>query len=347
MKIVIISPFQKITPRGIERFCYSLSNAIGQMGHQVIIYAWKSKSEFSWGDLHHNVRIKECPSFMYFQRVWIGYYYNILLSKDKPDAVLLNFLYHGELQLSKQWNYTYVLHSPAFQIKNRYDFIKKNIKKFQNIKFVAVSNMVKQEAEPFLEGRKCEVIFNGVDLKLFTPKLKKGKNKLKIITASALEERKGVQHMIKSIASYPKKEAVEYHIYGDGEYLKVLNALIDYYQLKDYIFIHKPINNLHQKLKEFDLFVLLSYGEAFGLVVVEAMASGLVVLTSDHPPFTEFVKQDFGFLINPLDEISIHQALNVLSKDNQTLESMCDASVHAAQDFSWSLVSEKYIKYIN
>ena len=348
MNIVIISPFQKIMPRGIERFCYSLANAMGQMGHQVIIYAWKSKNEFSWGDLHHNVKIKECPSFRYYQRAWIANYYNMLLSKDKPDAVLLNFLYHGELQLSKRWNYTYVLHSPASQIKNRYGFIKNNIKKFKNLKFVAVSNMVKQEAEPFLEGRQCEVIFNGVDLKLFTPKLKNGhKSKLKIITASALEERKGIQFVIRAIANYQNKEKIDYQIYGNGSYEKELLTLIRKLELEDIVTLNSPVTNLNEVLREFDLFALLSKGEAFPIAPLEAMASGLPLLVSDYEPYSEFIKSDFGFMLSPEDKTSIHKVFDLMIDDSLIKNQMNLNSRKAALEFCWSSVSEKYTKYIN
>ena len=79
MKIVIISPFQKIMPRGVERFTFSWANAMANKGHEVIIYAWRSNTNFSWGDLHNRVRLMECPNFKYYQRSWIGYYYNSLL----------------------------------------------------------------------------------------------------------------------------------------------------------------------------------------------------------------------------------------------------------------------------
>ena len=91
MKIVIISPFQNHLSRGIERFTFSIANIMAKQGHDVIIYAWKSENKFSWGKTHDNVTLKLCPNFKYYQRSWIGYYYNYLLRKDNPDRVYLNF----------------------------------------------------------------------------------------------------------------------------------------------------------------------------------------------------------------------------------------------------------------
>ena len=77
MKIVIISPFQNHLGRGIERFTYSIANIMAKQGHEVIIYAWKSKTKFSWGKTHNNVTLKLCPNFRYYTDVLSDEYKNL------------------------------------------------------------------------------------------------------------------------------------------------------------------------------------------------------------------------------------------------------------------------------
>lgn len=48
-----------------------------------------------------------------------------------------------------------------------------------------------------------------------------------------------------------------------------------------------------------DAFVFPSIKEGWGLVVLEAMASGIPVITSNEPPFTEFLSDTDALLINP------------------------------------------------
>ena len=58
-----------------------------------------------------------------------------------------------------------------------------------------------------------------------------------------------------------------------------------------------------------DTLVFPSVKEGFGLVVLEAMASGAPVVTSSIAPFTEYLKPDDAILCNPLDVAAIANAM--------------------------------------
>lgn len=346
MKIVIISPFQTLLPRGIERFTFSWANEMANQGHDVIIYAWKSKTNFNWGKLHNRVMLRMCPNFKYYQRSWIGYHYNYLLRKDNPDRVYLNFLYHGELNLNKDYKYYYVLHSPASQIKNRYDFIKTHSKKFKDLTFVAVSKMVKSEALPFLNDNKCEVIYNGVDLKLFKPRTKNqqaSKPYLRLITVAAFEERKGMQYVISALASYPQKQKIIYNIFGSGPMASELKRLITFHKLEKQVIINEPTNTINNELPKNDVFILLSKGEAMPVAPLEAMASGLPLLVSNYEPYPEFVNATFGYMVDREDVKQIHRVLDQLLQ-KQKLNQLKTSAREAAEQFSWEKAVKAYLE---
>ena len=273
-------------------------------------------------------------------------FYYLWVKIDRPDNIILNFLYHGELKLNKNHKYYYVLHSPASQIKNRYEFIKTHCNDFKDLTFVAVSKMVKREAKPYINNKRCEVICNCVDLHLFKPLDNNVSEEqalnLNLITAAAFEERKGMQFMIKALSTYSQINQIKYNIYGSGPYFLELEQLIAYYKLGNYIIINKAVDNLHEILPANDLFVLLSKGEAMPIAPLEAMASGLPLLVSNYEPYPEFVNESFGYMVDREDVKQIHDVLDELLQ-KEKLKQLKKQSRLVSEQFRWSKVVESYL----
>jgi glycosyltransferase-like protein len=70
-----------------------------------------------------------------------------------------------------------------------------------------------------------------------------------------------------------------------------------------------PDRNLPALYRTADVFCFPSTKEGWGLVVLEAIASGLPVITADQPPFTEFLTADQAMLVNPDSADAIAQAM--------------------------------------
>lgn len=65
-----------------------------------------------------------------------------------------------------------------------------------------------------------------------------------------------------------------------------------------------------------DAFVFPSTKEGWGLVVLEAIASGLPVITSNQPPFTEFLSETQALLVSPDSTDAIAQAMRSVIQPN-------------------------------
>ena len=333
--------------RGIERFCLSLSEHLVKKGYEVVIYIWASPNKKLCVDINKNIKIRKVPYSRWYQREIAVFFYRLWLKFDNPKATILNFLYHGEQHLPKGRKYIFVLHAPASLIRNRYEYIQSVIHAFRDISVVGVSEMVKNEAVPFVGNVSLSMIYNGTDIDLFKPtKTTKSGKILQIVTAAAFEERKGMHRVIKSIASYPRKNQLHYDIYGSGNtgYGEVLNQLIADNHLEDIVSLMGSVSNIHNVLPQYDLFAMPSTGEAFGLSVVEGMACGLPVLVSNIPPYTEFVHEDFGFLVSLDDDKEYHRAFDTLLDNDDIYERMSLAARKSSEFFSWDNVVERYMK---
>ena len=82
-------------------------------------------------------------------------------------------------------------------------------------------------------------------------------------------------------------------IVGEGVEEPLYRQLIKKYKLEERIKIHPFTNNIQQYYSEAQVYVLSSRWEGFGLVLVEAMAHGLPVISSDLPTSQE-IMGDFG-----------------------------------------------------
>jgi glycosyltransferase-like protein len=83
-----------------------------------------------------------------------------------------------------------------------------------------------------------------------------------------------------------------------------------------------------------DSFVFPSVKEGWGLVVLEAIAANLPVITSNQPPFTEFLTPDQALLIDPQDVDALAQAM-IASLQPQVADRLKQKSQSVLAQYSW------------
>ena len=105
---------------------------------------------------------------------------------------------------------------------------------------------------------------------------------------------KGIDILIKAFNLFAKKNN-EWHldIVGEGGEERTFKDLIIKYQLEDRITIHPFTNQIQEYYSHAQTYVLSSRWEGMPLVLVEAMAHGLPIISSDLPVSKE-IMGDFG-----------------------------------------------------
>ena len=91
------------------------------------------------------------------------------------------------------------------------------------------------------------------------------------------------------------------------------------------------------------LFLYPTLYEGFGLPAVEAMASGVPVLTSNTSALKE-VAQGYGHLINPLDIEEMARAIARCATDDEHREGLIRRGLRRAEDFRWTHTAEKTLE---
>lgn len=305
----------------------------------------------------------QIPGFLISQ---LKYAKNIS-DKEKIELVHAHWLIPGGLigaLLKKKYGMPLIvtIHgSDLFPLKNKFfrtiqeyvvknaDIITVNSKIAQNellSRFSAIKNKIKQ-------------IPMGSDTNIFKPKYIKNKykkyNNYKIILfVGRLNEQKGVEYLIKAMPNVISKvKNAKLLIIGEGDHRKYLQKITNELKLNGFIEFLGPKkqNEIAYYYNLADVFVLPSVTssigtEAFGLVLIEAMACGTCVIGSSSGGIKEIIRNNVNGLIfqekNP-EELAVK--ITKVLEDTKLREKLSiNGLMYARQNYSWNIISNKFLK---
>lgn len=92
-----------------------------------------------------------------------------------------------------------------------------------------------------------------------------------------------------------------------------------------------------------DAFVFPSVKEGWGLVILEAIASGIPVITSNHAPFTEFLSNTRAFLVDPTSCNAIAHAMQSIL--DPTIANLITHSQAVLDQYTWETSAKMHINH--
>jgi glycosyltransferase-like protein len=97
-----------------------------------------------------------------------------------------------------------------------------------------------------------------------------------------------------------------------------------------------------------DIFVFPSLKEGWGLVVLEAMASGVPVIASNIAPLTEYLKDsENAILIPPMDHEALAQEIISVLEDEDLREKLATNGLRTAKSYSWRNTALMHSEFYN
>ena len=107
--------------------------------------------------------------------------------------------------------------------------------------------------------------------------------------------------------------------------------------------IQVPSNELILLFKASDIFGFPTIVESFGIVVIEAMAAGLPIVTTDAPGARDIVIHGCNGLLSPVkDTKAMSKNIVRVLRDKTLRENLIKNGLNDARHYSWSIVAEKY-----
>ena len=166
-----------------------------------------------------------------------------------------------------------------------------------------------------------------------------------IFYVGVLNKRKGVDDLIRAIPLVKNEiQDIQLHIAGTGPDMEKLKKLMKNLHVEENIKFLGFITDEEKfsYLKSSDVFVLATYWESFPFVLLEAMACGRPIVTTDVAgnPFA-VIDGVYGFLVKPGDWRQISEKLIYLFKNKAILKKMGEESKKRALLFDWNIVAQQ------
>ena len=308
MKIGFVSPYDFLSPGGVNRHIIGLSEELTRKGHSVKIIGiasgkFKLQTEvefinlgnylpFSYGGTTSNISLSPLI-LLKIKNVFKKYHFDVIHIHE-PLAPLVSL---GALFFCKS-PVVATFHASSKNVF-RYKVISKIFKNLIENKIyqkIAVSKEALRTASEYIPG-KFEIIPNGIDHSHFSKldnitKFNFGKQKKNILFFGRNEPRKGISILLKAFSILRLKGKNFRLILAGPDTDKInISEYLDYRFLEDVICVGEVDYNLLPKyFYSSDCFCSPAIGnESFGIVILEAMASSLPVVVSDISGYNELI----------------------------------------------------------
>jgi glycosyltransferase involved in cell wall biosynthesis len=216
---------------------------------------------------------------------------------------------------------------------------------FKTSRFICVSPAIRDDMLKLgMTDRKLCLIPNGVDMNRFYPRPVL-KDKLKVLglkkngpvigTVGRMVPEKGQAYLIGALkflkTRWPDLECVFVGAGPVRDQLIKRASELDVLEMCRFCGEHADIENIYPVL---DIFVLPSLREPFGLVLLEAMASGIPVITTSSGGPMDFIDHDInGCLVPPQDSRQLAQKIDDMLTDRLKATSVAENGRRTAEKF--------------
>jgi phosphatidylinositol alpha-mannosyltransferase len=220
------------------------------------------------------------------------------------------------------------------------------------LKYIHEFTAVSEPAATYLRtltDRPINMIPNGVDLSKYpwTDHKRSITGKKTILYLGRLEARKGVKFLLRAFKLLENKDPdVHLIIAGKGPDQEKLELLAEDLQLKNVEFKGYVTHDEKMKLlASADLFAAPAiYGESFGLVLLEAMATGNLVVAGNNAGYAD-VMDGLGqlSLINPRDPVEFARRMQVMLDEPKVQKVMLEWSKHYVKQYAYPKIIDTYV----
>jgi phosphatidyl-myo-inositol alpha-mannosyltransferase len=363
MKIGLVSPYDFASPGGVTDHVQHLARRLRQLGHGVRIFAPSSRADIDF-DTREFYRIGSpipIPVNDSVARITLSFHLAnqvaAIIEQERFDVL------HFHEPLMPALPITMLRMSSTANVGTFHAFSQSNIGYYYGRgilqtyldhihRGIAVSEPARSFFNRYFPDFPLRVIPNGIDVDVFKPGLSPIRHlrddSVNILFVGRLEKRKGLGDLLRGYefmrARVPHARLI---VVGDGPLRGKVESYIARHRLANVVLAgYVPDSVKPRYYNSADIFCAPATGaESFGIVLLEAMASGLPVVATEVPGYMSVLEPGRDSLtVRPKGWAELGAALIILARDAELRRRMGAYGHEKARRYSWDAVASQVIE---
>lgn len=216
--------------------------------------------------------------------------------------------------------------------------------------FHATASLEAEELRKLGLKQPIAVIPNGIDLPETMPARSRVGGKKRMIFMSRVHPKKGLINLVKAWKAADVSDEWELLLVGpdEGGHRNEVECAIQSSGLAGSISFYGEVNDSEkwQQLVDAEVFVLPSFSENFGIVVAEALAAGLPVITTNGTPWEQLEQNQIGWWVAPDLEPLTNAIIDACCMpEEQRLMMGRRAAEWATHQFRWDGIASQMLEF--
>jgi phosphatidylinositol alpha-mannosyltransferase len=361
MKVGLVSPYDWSHPGGVSEHIRHLAEQLRLLGHEVRVMAPSGRKDSMDPDFYRIGGVVPIPLNDSVARITLNL--NLrrrvheILDREDFDVIHLHEPLMPALPL------TVLRMSRAANVGTFHAYAKRNLGYYYGRPFfqgylrrlqqtIAVSAPARDFVCQYFREVTPVIVPNGVDIETFrpghTPIRHLRDDMINVIFVGRLEKRKGLRDLVLGFsqlqARVPKTRLI---IVGDGPLRSQVEGLVAKHRISNVVLAgYVPRSVLPRYYATADIACFpATGGESFGVVLLEAMASGLPVIASEVPGYLTVVEPGRDSLtVRPRSPIELGATLTVLARDPDLRRRLAENALAKAKKYAWREIAARVIE---
>jgi glycosyltransferase involved in cell wall biosynthesis len=186
------------------------------------------------------------------------------------------------------------------------------------------------------------ILPNGVDTQIYYPNYNTENGRKRCLFNAALSAKKGLDVLLPLIKKFKNNTRIEFHVAGSGEMREEIER-------DEKIIYHGVLSEMElaKLYKECDIFIYPTGGDTYPLVILQALSSGLYVLTSDimKGVFDDVEGKYLEYLPRNVDAF-YNRLIEILTNNDPLNYDKHEEYNYIQSNYDWKVIANKFYSHI-